>query len=363
LLLSSKKKAKTKKKKMILKKRYTTAALLMVIVFSNSVKAQIKAVNIESSYIADPPVTANSHASTLVEYKPNEIMAAWFGGKYEGAKDVGIYISDYKDKKWSTPKELIQPLIKNGDTLPCWNPVLFKSKSQNLYLFYKVGKNPREWFGAMIVSKDNGKTWGQPKYLPEGIYGPIRNKPIETTPGVILCGSSTESVDKDEWRIHVETYTEADDSWKKIEVENNKQLNVIQPTFLVHSESDIEMLSRSKHNRVVASWSGDNGKSWIRTNTINVVNSNSGIDALTVNKNLFLLVNNPLPQGKDWFNGRNILDVEYSTDGLNWRKLFDLENQEKGEFSYPAIIQTTDKKVHVLYTYDRKYIKHTSFDL
>ncbi|MGE8341689.1 MAG: exo-alpha-sialidase, partial [Flavobacterium sp.] len=149
----------------------------------------------------------------------------------------------------------------------------------------------------------------------------------------------------------------------KIAVENNQNFDIIQPTFLIHSKSDIQMLSRSKHNKVVSSWSGDNGKSWIRTNTINVINSNSGIDALTVDKNTFLLVNNPLPIGKDWFNGRNILDVEYSKDGLKWTKLFDLEKQEKGEFSYPAIIQTTDKKIHVLYTYDRKYIKHTSFDL
>ena len=78
---------------------------------------------------------------------------------------------------------------------------------------------------------------------------------------------------------------------------------------------------------------------------------------------MFLLVNNPLPQGKDWFNGRNVLDVEYSKDGVNWKKLFDLENQKEGEFSYPAIIQTSDKKVHILYTYNRKFIKHTAFDL
>ena len=39
------------------------------------------------------------------------------------------------------------------------------------------------------------------------------------------------------------------------------------------------------------------------------------------------------------------------------------KKEEKGEFSYPAIIQTTDKRIHVLYTYDRKYIKHTSFEI
>jgi alpha-L-fucosidase len=340
-----------------------------VIVFSTlffsltaTAQKKIKAVNITQRYIAQEPITTNSHAATLAEIKPNQIMAAWFGGKYEGAKDVGIYFSTYKDKSWSAPQSLIKPAVIQGDTLPCWNPVLFKSKSQSLYLFYKVGKNPREWFGAMIISKDDGATWSAPKYLPKGILGPIRNKPVEVTPGVILCGSSTESVENNNWRAHVEMYTEATDQWEKIAIEDKKQFDVIQPAFLLHTNA-IQMLLRSKHNKLVSSWSKDNGKIWQRTDTINVVNSNSGIDALTLSKKSFLLVNNPLPQGKDWFNGRNILDVEYSNNGLKWKKLFDLENQPEGEFSYPAIIQTSDKKVHVLYTYNRKYIKHVTFDV
>ena len=150
-------------------------------------KNEPKADNITQNYIAEIPVTTASHASTLVELDNNTLLAAWFGGKHEGAKDVGIYVSSYKEQKWSAPKELIKPLIKDGDTLPCWNPVLFKSKSENLYLFYKIGKNPREWFGAMLISKDNGTTWSSPKYLPKGILGPIKNKPIEITSGATSC--------------------------------------------------------------------------------------------------------------------------------------------------------------------------------
>lgn len=348
---------------MNLKKYYSAFLLISILVSCTSTKNEPKAINITQNYIAEKPVTAASHASTLVELENNTLLAAWFGGKYEGAKDVGIYISSYKEQKWSVPKELIKPLIKDGDTLPCWNPVLFKSKSQNLYLFYKVGKNPREWFGAMIVSKDEGKTWSNSKYLPKGILGPIRNKPIETTPGVILCGSSTESVDDNKWRVFIETYTEGTDSWTIADINDKKNFDIIQPTFLVHSDNKIQILSRSRHNKLISSWSEDNGKTWQKTDSINVVNSNSGVDAVTLSDKSFLLVNNPLKMGKDWFNGRNVLDVEYSKDGVNWKKLFDLENQKEGEFSYPAIIQTSDKKVHILYTYNRKFIKHTAFDL
>ncbi|MGO4773402.1 exo-alpha-sialidase [Flavobacterium sp. W22_SRS_FK3] len=336
--------------------------LILVCLSCTSVK-KLKESNITNSFITNQLITKNSHASTLVELDSNTLLAAWFGGKYEGAKDVSIYVSSYKEKKWSAPKKLIEPLIRDGDTLPCWNPVLFKSKSQHLYLFYKVGKNPREWFGAMIVSKDDGKTWSTSKYLPEGILGPIRNKPIETIPGVILCGSSTESVEDNKWRVHLEKYTEASGTWEKININDKKEFDIIQPTFLVHSDKEIQILCRSRHNKLISSWSEDNGKTWQKTDSTNVVNSNSGIDAVTLTDNSFLLVNNPLKMGKDWFNGRNVLDVEQSKDGIHWEKLFDLENQKEGEFSYPAIIQTSDRKVHILYTYNRKFIKHTTFDL
>ncbi|REG99813.1 sialidase family protein [Flavobacterium aquicola] len=337
--------------------------LLVLASVSCTSTKKLKVSSITNGFITNQPITNNSHAATLVELNPNQLMAAWFGGKHEGAKDVGIYFSIYKEKKWSAPQNLIKPVIIRGDTLPCWNPVLFKSKSGNLYLFYKVGRNPREWFGAMIISNDNGNTWSAPEYLPDSILGPIKNKPIEKTPGVILCGSSIESIGDNKWRVHVEKYTEAAKSWEKIAIENNKEFEIIQPTFLVHSPNEIQMLSRSRHNKIISSWSEDNGNTWERTDSIHVVNSNSGIDAVTLAKKSFLLVNNPLPQGKDWFNGRNVLDVEYSKDGVKWQKLFDLENQTEGEFSYPAIIQTSEGKIHILYTFNRRYIKHVTFEL
>lgn len=348
---------------MNLKKYCLIVLLVSVFLACKSIKSKPKAVNITQNYITENPVTAASHASTLVELEPNMLLAAWFGGKYEGAKDVSIYISSYKEKKWSAPKKIVNPLIKEGDTLPCWNPVLFKSKSENLYLFYKVGKNPREWFGAMIVSKDDGNTWSNAKYLPKGILGPIRNKPIETSPGIILCGSSTESINDNKWRVFIETYTEATDSWRITDIQDKKNFDIIQPTFLVHSDKEIQILSRSRHNKLISSWSEDYGKTWQRTDSIKVVNSNSGVDAVTLSNKSFLLVNNPLKMGKDWFNGRNVLDVEYSKGGVHWKKIFNLENQSEGEFSYPAIIQTSDHKIHVLYTYNRKYIKHVVFEL
>ncbi|MBS2100909.1 sialidase family protein [Carboxylicivirga linearis] len=337
------------------------ALITLLMVTSCNTKKDIKVIDLQSEFAYNDTIPPSVHAATLEEISNNQLIAAWFGGSYEGAKDVGIYSAFYTQNKWQKPTQLVQPPVINNDTLACWNPVLFKSKSNKLYLFYKAGKNPREWFGALITSDDEGQSWTEPMYLPDGFLGPIKNKPVELIDGQIICGSSTESIEGNIWRAHVEIFNEADNTWKMVEIPNTKHLEVIQPTFIPHPDNKLEMLCRSKHNKVVTAWSDYSGTNWSELDTINVVNSNSGIDAIAIDDDLFLMVNNPLKQGPDWFYGRNILDVEYSTDGVNWNKLFDLENEEKGQFSYPAIIQTSDKTIHVLYTYNREGIKHTQF--
>ena len=306
--------------------------------------------------------TPACHAATLEEVSPGHLVSAWFGGQYEGSNDVGIYLAHFKNNGWSIPQRILSPHIIQQDTLPLWNPVLFKSAQGILYLFYKYGKNPREWLGAFITSNDLGESWSQPQNLPDGFLGPIRNKPLEVSPGIILFGSSTESIENDLWRVHLERFNEKNSYWEKISVPNPKNLDVIQPTFLSHGGNKIQILCRSRHNRVISSWSSDRGKTWGPLDSLQLIHSNSGIDAETISKTDFLLVNNPLLKGEEWYVGRNVLSVEYSMDGLQWKTILDLENEPKGEFSYPAIKKTLDGKVHILYTFNRRKIKHVELE-
>jgi predicted neuraminidase len=50
-----------------------------------------------------------------------------------------------------------------------------------------------------------------------------------------------------------------------------------------------------------------------------------------------------------------------SRDGLNWRPVYNLENQRGKEFSYPSL-QINEGMIDIMYTDDRKDIKHVRFN-
>src|SRR5690606_2841870 len=109
------------------------------------------------------PPFESCHASTIVSLKGNRLMAAWFAGKHEGSSDVGIWTAVYEKGKWGAPKEVANGIINDTLRYPCWNPVLFRTSAGKLFLFYKVGRSPREWWGMMMTSMDNGKRWSAPE--------------------------------------------------------------------------------------------------------------------------------------------------------------------------------------------------------
>jgi len=59
--------------------------------------------------------------------------------------------------------------------------------------------------------------------------------------------------------------------------------------------------------------------------------------------------------------GRTPLAVAVSRDGRAWKKVLTLED-EPGEYSYPAVIQTSDGRVHITYTWKRQRVRHVVVD-
>jgi predicted neuraminidase len=308
---------------------------------------------VRSGFIFETAPFAQAHASTIVESQ-GVVIAAWFGGSAEGKSDIGIWSSRFEDGRWTAPVEIADGVDSPAKRHPCWNPVLFQPKSGPLILFYKVGPSPSAWWGLMKTSVDGGKTWTSAKRLPEGILGPIKNKPIQFEDGIILCPSSTED---NGWRIHFERTTDLGRTWSATPPLNDgKEFGAIQPTLLRHKSGAIQALGRTRQGRIFQIWSEDGGKTWDRMSAIALPNPNSGIDAVTLADGRFLLVYNRSEKS------RTPLNVAISSDGVAWTDVLVLEDTP-GEFSYPALIQAGDGSVHVTYTWNRTKIKHAVLEV
>jgi predicted neuraminidase len=312
---------------------------------------------LRSEFVFTDAPSPECHAATLAE-TADGVIAAWFGGKYEGAEDVGIYVSHRDAAGWKAPVEAAFPVEEGGKRLPCWNPVLFRPHGGALHLYYKAGPHPDHWWGMEITSADDGRTWSEPRRLPERVLGPIKNKPVQLAGGKILSPSSREyDVPGADWRVHFERSVDGGKTWTLHEPEGDGG-EAIQPCLLLHPNGDVQALCRTKRGHVAETWSRDGGVTWSPVTPTELPNPHTGIDAVTLADGRHLLVYNNVPTGR----ARSPLNVAVSTDGRRWEDVLTLEDTPGSEFSYPAVIQVANGQVHIAYTWNRRRIKYAVLD-
>ena len=342
--------------------------------------------------------TPACHATTLVNLPGGEILAAWFGGRYESAEDVAIYVARRKkDNTWTEPIKAAKvhrgvpfngkqksnmPPKKGGE--PHWNPVLFCEGSEDqpdvcdgeISLFFKVGWKIPLWETFVTRSTDGGNTWGAAEELVEGDKGgrgPVKNKPILLSNGNWLAPASLEGPAHWEgrrkpWRAFADRSEDKGRTWtaSNLVFPESKEEGMIQPTLWESSEEPghVFMLTRSMRGSRARVWranSTDYGVTWNKPYKTTLPNNNSGLDVAKLpHSGTLVLIYNPVTST------RSPLRLAISTDnGETWPTYIDLE-KEKGEvskgreFSYPAIIpwpaSYSEEGVSMTYTWNRKRV-------
>ena len=253
------------------------------------------------------------HAPTVLPLKNNDVLAAWFGGRFEKDPDTAIWTAKRLNGVWQKPKKTVDVM-----NIAAWNPVLFRLNNDRIILYFKLGPEIPKWHTEYVYSDDEGKTWSSPKELVKGDIGgrgPVKNK--------TFCFGK----------------------------------GIIQPTIWEDDENIVHMLFRSTSSRIFKSDSYDMGRTWNLAYDTGLPNNNSGIDAVKLPNGTLVLAYNPRENIPGMTKGaRTPIILSYSDDnGSSWKELYILENCD-GAFAYPSIVCDGNDKIYVVYSENREKI-------
>ena len=326
----------------------------------------------QSNWLPDTGA-ASVHAASLIALKDGAVRAFWFAGSREGAADVSIYSSVYDSKSanWSAPtvvmdrisaeKGLARYIAKLG------NPVPARLADGRLQLFF-VTVSIGGWAGSSIssiISDDEGLTWTNPQRL---VSSPLLNlSTLVKSPSITFTDGLLGLPAYHEWigRFGEFLRIEAGQVIDKRRMSSGR--SAIQPLLFVNDAQDASAYFRQTRSaglpkQIPVSHTQNAGQSWQQSDDLAIANPNSAVAGLALNGGARILVLNNIEHGRH----RLAMMMGDAKSG-QWQTIEVLEDDEtlpdaqRKEFSYPYLITLDGDDAHLVYTWDRKKIRHRYF--
>jgi predicted neuraminidase len=310
------------------------------------------------------PTRPMAHCATVTALPDGVLLAAWYAGSREGADDVAILSAICLGGVWSEPRLIVQiPGHSVGQ------PVFLPRANDEVWLFFVIidGLEPPSllhraadsvslvsgWRRAQPFwqrSLDGGKTWEAPQQIMDYPGLMFRSHPL-ILPGRIILPS----YDENTWQSRMLLSGDDGNTWRLSQPISTPPGN-IQPCLAPLSGGRLLAYLRTGGSGgwIWRTISLDQGETWEAPTPTVLPNPNSGIDLLRLQSGKLVLAYNPSDRL------RTPLCVAISGEDERWQARRTLE-QGQGEFSYPALAQTSDESIHLVYTYKRQHIQHTRF--
>lgn len=298
------------------------------------------------------------HCSSITEAPNGDLLVTWYSGSYESADDQALFISRRKkgERVWSKPELLLKSPGK-----PPGNAIVWTDKRDRVWLLWgrMDGTQPMMrgtgWDQCRLfyrTSDDSGVTWSKDEPFFHDTLGWLpRNLTVWLHDGTLIVPISDElhghGVD-----LSFFLATKDDGAtWTQSGIMRGGE----QPTFIERKDGTLVAYLRVRPN-IKSSESHDGGKTWSEPVATQWKNPDAGISMRKLKNGHVLLVFN----NQD--NSRTPLHIALSTDeARTWSKPLQLESNP-GEYSYPSVMQSSDGKIHIIYTFRRYSIKHVELN-
>ncbi len=330
---------------------------------------------IRSQFVSAQMPTASVHAATVAPTDNGELMALWFGGSREGARDVALYGARFnpKNNSWNpvqqqvtrtqTQAEVYRYIKKLG------NPVLYNDGNGRLWLFY-VSVSVGGWAGSAIntsYSQNNGHTWSPAKRL---ISSPFMNVStlVKTAPlnygnGDLALPAYHEMAGKFAELLRIDNKASVTD---KRRISHGR--GSLQPSIVALDGQQAIALMRDagpQPGHLLIAETQDGGQNWHNLQYTDIPNPNAAAMAIAHDEQHLLLVLNDTQD-----NDRRRLSLALmDSSSRQWRVIHRLEDDtadqntnSDSEYSYPFITRDQTGDYHILYTWRRQNIKHVRFN-
>jgi len=301
------------------------------------------------------PWAAAHHCSTICEAGSGDLLCLWYGGSYESADDQVLFLSRLTkgERAWTEPEVVVR-----NPGQPPGNAVVFRDGLDRIWIVWGRMESSRPirrgsgWGECRLmyrVSTDHGKTWSEDRVFQDRLGWLPRNVPIKLSSGELALPLSGR-VGETSGSFLLKT-SDNGTTWERSGVIQGGS----QPTVVERSDGSLFVMMR-RQGRITQSESSDGGRTWSEAKRSELNNPDAGIAMTRLRNGHLVLVFNDSPVA------RTPLSIVRSTDeGKTWQMPMKLE-ANPGEYSYPCVIQTSDGKIHVTYTYRRYAIKHVELD-
>ena len=366
--------------------------------------------NLQAQFVSSEPGKA-VHAPSVVELRDGSLRAVWFSGSREGAGDVTIQTAVFNNdsQQWGSESSLFD---RNRLQRGLWryvkkigNPVIARSPDGSLNL-WMVNVSLGGWAGSAISwsrSKDDGITWSTPKRLVTSpflnISTLVKAAPLPMTQGQMGLPVYHEFITKFAEVLQIDSNGQVLD---KVRIPGSH--TSLQPVVLASSALSAQAFMRATQGgQVMTSTTGDAGQTWSVATPLVLPNPNSALAGAVLQDGSRWLAFNPATAGREELALTRLDDpavkkITVEPPEQNVKKASPLGIQEyaavlgaelksKGatdsdvaayvssaqrqlctgtncaqEFSYPFLLQSRDRTLHLVYTWHRTRIKHIRID-